>query len=404
MREKLAISVQNLSKEFSIHKQTEKGLVRQNILALDNISFEVLRGESVGIIGSNGSGKSTLLKILAGVTFPSSGQINIRGKVASILDIGAGFHPDLSGRENVLLNGQLLGFKRKEVLARFDEIVLFSGIEKFIDEPVKNYSSGMYLRLAFSIMANLEFDIYLLDEVLSVGDAAYRNKIKDKIQEIKEQKKTILYVSHNLNEIIQDYDKGIILQDGILHFIGNNNTAVKKYISELFPSKEDETAKVYNEESKDKSLILKGVEVYPSQKIKTTDKLIIKVLIEKKRVIEKEIIFGIVLFDSLGNPIFTSMSNFSNNKMKLVEENGVYNANCEIPANFLAAGVFVVDLYFGYIAKETEFTKEKRVLKFTVEEVSEDPALVFSIGSIRPKLNWYSSNTIKTKEDELKSK
>jgi ABC-type polysaccharide/polyol phosphate transport system ATPase subunit len=140
------------------------------------VNFEIKKGESVGIVGPNGSGKSTLLKILAGITKPTTGKVEVFGRVASILDIGAGFHPELSGRENVLLNGQIHGFSKKEIQSRFDEIVAFSGIEKFIEEPVKNYSNGMYLRLAFSIMAHLDFDIYLFDEVMGVGDEEFRKK------------------------------------------------------------------------------------------------------------------------------------------------------------------------------------------------------------------------------------
>src|SRR5690606_26872536 len=170
-----AIIVENLSKVYQLQKPRvlEDGTLTHELKALDSVSFEIKRGESVGIIGPNGSGKSTLLKILAGVTKPTSGSVKIRGKVASILDIGAGFHPELSGRENVFLNGQIHGFSKKEIEAKFDEIVQFSGIEKFIGEPVKNYSNGMYLRLAFSIMANLDFDVYLFDEVFSVGDAEF---------------------------------------------------------------------------------------------------------------------------------------------------------------------------------------------------------------------------------------
>lgn len=197
MNSDIAIKVENLSKCYTLRHAVKDadGNDTHEHWALKDVSFEIKKGESVGIIGPNGSGKSTLLKILAGVTKPTSGKVTIKGKVASILDIGSGFHPELSGRENVFLNGQIHGFTKNEIEAKFDEIVTFSGIEKFIDEPVKNYSNGMYLRLAFSIMAHLDFDVYLLDEVLSVGDAEFRERIKSRLTQFLDSK-TLIIVTH----------------------------------------------------------------------------------------------------------------------------------------------------------------------------------------------------------------
>lgn len=199
MNSDIAIKVENLSKCYTMRHpiKDEHGNDTHEHWALKAVSFEIKKGESVGIVGPNGSGKSTLLKILAGVTKPTSGSVKIRGKVASILDIGAGFHPDLSGRENVFLNGQIHGFSKKEIESNFNEIVAFSGIGKFIEEPVKNYSNGMYLRLAFSIMAHLDFDVYLLDEVLAVGDEEFIDKARDRIQTFSFQNKTVISVYHN---------------------------------------------------------------------------------------------------------------------------------------------------------------------------------------------------------------
>lgn len=200
MKTDIAIQISNVSKVYPLrHPQMdEEGNLVHEHWALKDVSLEIKKGESVGIIGPNGSGKSTLLKILAGVTKPTQGEVKIRGKVASILDIGAGFHPELSGRENVYLNGQIHGFSKKEIASKFDEIVAFSGIEKFIDEPVKNYSNGMYLRLAFSIMAHLDFDVYLLDEVLSVGDAEFQNKCIEMICDLSNNNKTVISIYHNM--------------------------------------------------------------------------------------------------------------------------------------------------------------------------------------------------------------
>lgn len=202
MNSEIAIKVENLTKVYPLrHPQKgADGTVTQEHCALRDVSFEIKKGESIGIIGPNGSGKSTLLKILAGITKPTSGKAAIRGKVASILDIGAGFHPELSGRENIFLNGQLHGFSKKEITKKYDEIIAFSEIEQFIDEPVKNYSNGMYLRLAFSIMAHLDFDVYLLDEVLSVGDEAFRKKIFNLIQTWQSEK-TLLIITHDIEQI-----------------------------------------------------------------------------------------------------------------------------------------------------------------------------------------------------------
>jgi ABC-type polysaccharide/polyol phosphate transport system ATPase subunit len=200
MEPNCAIIVENLSKAYSLRQPqvNENGELITEHWGLKNMTFEIKKGESVGIVGDNGSGKSTLLKILAGIIKPTSGKAIIKGKVASILDIGAGFHPELSGRENIYLHSQIHGFSRKEVQVYYDEIVAFSGIKKFIDEPVKNYSNGMYLRLSFSIMAHLNFDVYLFDEVLSVGDEDFQDKCLSKIIEIRESGKTLLIIHHNL--------------------------------------------------------------------------------------------------------------------------------------------------------------------------------------------------------------
>lgn len=219
-----AIKVENLSKVYALRQPQvdENGNIIHEHWALKDVSFEIKKGESVGIIGPNGSGKSTLLKILAGVTKPTSGKVKIRGKVASILDIGAGFHPDLSGRENVFLNGQIHGFPKKEIESKFDEIVEFSEIKKFIDEPVKNYSNGMYLRLAFSIMAHLDFDVYLLDEVLSVGDENFRLKIANLVKSWK-SKKTLLIVTHDIEQIQPYIDQIVLISDKKTTFLSPEN-------------------------------------------------------------------------------------------------------------------------------------------------------------------------------------
>lgn len=189
--------------------------------ALKDVSFDVRQGEAIGIVGSNGAGKSTLLKVLSRITSPTRGEIKIKGRVASLLEVGTGFHPELSGRENIFLNGAILGMSKVEVRSRFDEIVAFSEVEKFIDTPVKRYSSGMYVRLAFAVAAHLEPEILIVDEVLAVGDAAFRNKCLGKMNDVANRGRTVLFVSHNITQIRRLCNRGIWLENGKVRQIGD---------------------------------------------------------------------------------------------------------------------------------------------------------------------------------------
>jgi lipopolysaccharide transport system ATP-binding protein len=191
-----------------------KEVQKERIWALRDVSFRVKGGEVVGIIGKNGSGKSTLLKIITRITGPTQGQVKIRGRVASLLEVGTGFHHELTGRENIFLNGAILGMTVSEVKQKFDEIVDFSGVEEFIDTPVKRYSSGMYVRLAFAVAAHLESEILLVDEVLAVGDAAFQEKCLAKIGKLASQGRTVLFVSHNLQSLQKLCSRGILLDNG----------------------------------------------------------------------------------------------------------------------------------------------------------------------------------------------
>ena len=198
--------------------------------ALSNISFEVNEGEVLGIIGKNGAGKSTLLKILSRVTTPTVGTFKVRGRIASLLEVGTGFHPDLTGRDNIYLNGAILGMKKWEIKSKFDEIVDFSGVEKFIDTPVKRYSSGMYVRLAFAVAAHLEPEILIVDEVLAVGDIAFQNKCMGKMGEVSKQGRTILFVSHNMQAMSKLCSRGILLKNGMLEADTSIEQAIRFYI------------------------------------------------------------------------------------------------------------------------------------------------------------------------------
>lgn len=204
---------------------------REEIWALRDINFEVEQGDRVGIIGRNGAGKSTLLKILSRITEPATGRITIRGRIASLLEVGTGFHPELTGRENIFLNGAILGMTKAEIKRKFDEIVAFAEIEKFLDTPVKRYSSGMYVRLAFAVAAHLEPEILLVDEVLAVGDIAFQQKCIGKMGDVAREGRTVLFVSHNMGAIQQLTNRCIVLNQGNISFIGDVTQGVEEYMA-----------------------------------------------------------------------------------------------------------------------------------------------------------------------------
>ncbi|MDR3695447.1 ABC transporter ATP-binding protein [Mucilaginibacter sp.] len=214
-----------------LNDRTKKG-TSDIVWSLRDLDFEVERGDAVGIIGRNGAGKSTLLKILSRVTSPTAGTVKIKGRVASLLEVGTGFHPELTGRENIYLNGAILGMRKAEIKRKFDEIVDFAGVDRYIDTPVKRYSSGMYVRLAFAVAANLEAEILVVDEVLAVGDAEFQKKCLGKMGDVsKGEGKTVLFVSHNMGSVRQLCDKGILLTNGQITFTGNTEAAIKNYMN-----------------------------------------------------------------------------------------------------------------------------------------------------------------------------
>ena len=241
------------------------------VWALKDVSFEVQPGEVIGVIGKNGAGKSTLLKILSRITFPTQGKVELNGRVSSLLEVGTGFHPELTGRENVYLNGTILGMTRSEIDRKFDEIVDFSGISKFIDTPVKFYSSGMGVRLAFSVAAHLEPEILLIDEVLSVGDAAFQKKSLGKMEEVSEQGRTVLFVSHNMGAVRSLCSRGLLLEDGGLTLDDDIDSVINTYLSSKDVSSSGRLAWSEADAPQDKELILFGIEIVSeSGNVKTT--------------------------------------------------------------------------------------------------------------------------------------
>ena len=265
----VAIRVENISKRYTIGN-TSSGSLRETIAslfskngsdnteefyALRDVSFEVKRGEAMGIIGKNGAGKSTLLKILSRITEPTSGRIEINGRVSSLLEVGTGFHPELTGRENVFLNGTILGMTRAEVKRKFDEIVDFSGVEKFLDTPVKRYSSGMKVRLAFAVAAHLEPEILIIDEVLAVGDAEFQKKCLGKMEDVSGQGRTVLFVSHNMGAVKQLCTRGVLLEHGQVIAKNNITRIVNLYQKKDIPQGDSSIAYFKIDPSKDFQLL-----------------------------------------------------------------------------------------------------------------------------------------------------
>jgi len=239
----IAVDVAHVSKKFRLYHERNQSLksavmrrrvsVHEDFWALKDVSFEVPVGSTFGLIGSNGSGKSTLLKCLAKILYPEKGSIVARGKVAAMLEVGSGFHPELSGRENVYLNGSILGMSRKEIDRKFDSIIDFSGVEQFIDQPVKNYSSGMYVRLGFSVAISVDPDVLVVDEVLAVGDADFQRKCEIKFADFRAQGKTVILVSHSLGTVNKMCDQAAWLQNGTLREVGPTAHTVAAYEASL---------------------------------------------------------------------------------------------------------------------------------------------------------------------------
>src|SRR5438093_1095937 len=218
------------AKVESPNGESDGDLGDDEVWALRGVSFEVNQGEILGIIGRNGAGKSTLLKILSRVTLPTKGEVRIKGRIASLLEVGTGFHPELTGRENTFLNGAILGMSRSEIKMKFDEIVAFAGIETYIDTPVKRYSSGMYVRLAFAVAAHLDPEILIVDEVLSVGDAEFQKKCLGKMGEVAHEGSTVLFVSHNLGAVKSLCGRALLIANGLLSLNGPVDKVIEKYL------------------------------------------------------------------------------------------------------------------------------------------------------------------------------
>ena len=311
--------------------------------ALRDINFDVKQGDVLGIIGRNGAGKSTLLKILSRTTAPTTGEIRIKGRVASLLEVGTGFHPELTGRENIFLNGAILGMSKQEIKSKFDEIVDFAGVERYIDTPVKRYSSGMYVRLAFAVAAHLEPEILIVDEVLAVGDAEFQKKALGKMKSVSSSEgRTVLFVSHNMVAVKSLCDQVIYLGNGMIVEIGNPSQIINDYLSNqlnknLLVAFDDVESAPGNDKAK-----LKRIEICP-QLEKSIDSITVKTQLNIN--IEfwnfengKQINLTIFINSSAGECIFANGTQVVN------LARGIHKATCIIPADFLNDDIYSISL------------------------------------------------------------
>lgn len=355
------INVQGLGKKYILsHESPEKYTALRDVIsrrvkrlvkpatgssseefwALKDVNFQIEQGQAVGIIGRNGAGKSTLLKILSRITEPTHGRIEINGRVASLLEVGTGFHPELSGRENIYLNGAILGMSRAEIKSKFDEIVDFSGVEKFLDTPVKRYSSGMFVRLAFAVAAHLEPEILVIDEVLAVGDAEFQKKCLRKMDEVaKGHGRTVLFVSHNLTSVQQLCAHSIWLQNGQLRAIDDTAKIIDQYLSvrvekeNLFAEKsKDVYISGFNVTGKNEGLVMPGGPAVFEIRVRSSRSF-------------SGLHFGIGVNDKLGLRLFTLFTRYNGQSIDI--KPGENTIRCEVDMLPLKSDQYDVHLYVG---------------------------------------------------------
>ncbi len=322
--------------------RTQKGN-SDYVWALKDINFEINRGEIWGVVGKNGAGKSTLLKLLSRITSPTTGVIKINGKMASLLEVGTGFHGELTGRENVFLNGAILGMKRKEIASKMDEIIAFAGVEKYIDTPVKRYSSGMFVRLAFAVAAHLDTDILILDEVLAVGDASFQRKCIGKMNDAAtNQGKTVLFVSHNLSQIQGLCKKGMLLENGQLKMTGDINKIISEYVLGSQQSKSIDVTQLPRMGLKSLDFnIRKLTFTNDITTIYETDSITFEMEFECKNKIQ-ELVLGFSIRDTLDNHLIECRST-STLPIINIDTPGIYTIKVTLKPN-LSAGVYVVNI------------------------------------------------------------
>jgi lipopolysaccharide transport system ATP-binding protein len=363
--------------------------------ALRDVSFDVQPGEVIGVIGRNGAGKSTLLKILSRITEPTSGEARIRGRVASLLEVGTGFHPELTGRENIFLNGAILGMTKTEIRAKFDEIVAFAEIEKFIDTPVKRYSSGMYVRLAFAVAAHLEPEILIVDEVLAVGDAGFQKKCLGKMKDVSgKHGRTVLFVSHNMTAVQSLCSSGILMNNGRTAFIGNTEECVRQYLmagAQMASEKKWEDMSAAPNNGK---VWVRGIRAFSNRAdgrssslfdMKTPATIEVDVDAVKRCVFHVTLVFS----SDQGGIAFTSGAKPPRGA-DLVTESGNYRFACSIPADLLNEGAYNVRLLI--VEDDTRIGVDvEDAIGFDVKDLTPRPVGAWhgrEPGPVRPLLEW----------------
>ncbi len=391
---KVAIKVSNLSKRYMIGKQKDSSLrgtlsslfkagnsSSDEFWALKDLNFEINKGDVIGIIGKNGAGKSTLLKILSQITAPTTGRIEINGRVASLLEVGTGFHPELTGRENIYLNGTILGMTRKEVKAKFDEIVEFSGIEKFIDTPVKRYSSGMYVRLAFAVAAHLEPEILVIDEVLAVGDADFQKKCLGKMQDVANEGRTVIFVSHNMSAVKSLCLKGIVIKNGTLAYSGSVESALTYYNQascnpNLFFNTSDFTKRSRGMHD----IYIKSVEIDKTV-YSVNSSISFAIVLDQTTDFVGKLNLAVFIYDSLNNVVYQLSTlllgvevgyniersyKFSCNELRL--SGGVYKIGVWLEGNGLEQDYVDEDLYFEVDSSSIYPNKSAKIVSIVQRE------------------------------------
>ena len=384
------------SKDMFGGRSLIQGETLEQFWALKDVSFEIRRGEIVGIIGRNGAGKSTLLKILSRITEPTEGRVIIHGRVSSLLEVGTGFHPELTGRENIYLNGAILGMPRSEIKRKFDDIVAFSEVEKFLDTPVKRYSSGMYVRLAFAVAAHLEPEILLIDEVLAVGDAAFQKKCLGKMGEVAGEGRTVLFVSHNMGMITSLCQKAILFDEGQTIMDGIATDVVSRYYTQGQRTPyEVDFVHGHKEIGDDLSTLLKArLEDMEGNVTGTMDmrsSFKVKMVYSLNTPTPGPPYPACHLYNSQGQLAFISGPNHLQH-----EGPGMYEASCIVPGNLLNNGTYLVDLTIVFSHSGVHVSVyEKGVLSVTIKEDIEARLAEGGVqymgpwlGVMRPKLNW----------------
>ena len=397
------LEVQSISKRFKLHHERKSYVTLRESLTsmfssskeldedfwvLKNINFNVSSGESLGIIGRNGAGKSTLLKILSRISPPTSGKIISRGRIASLLEVGTGFHMELTGRENIFMNGSLLGMKRKEIKAKFEEIVDFAGVERFLDTPLKHYSSGMQLRLAFSVAAHLEPEVLIIDEVLAVGDAGFQRKCIGKMEEISKHGRTILFVSHNFSAVQSLCNRCIYLKNGGVESDGSPQDVIQNYLKDISENKSnnhsragfgDEVAQLIDVRVSDSNgASVQFVDYTQSFKIEFDYEIIADGFFPTPNVhlsnVQSEKVFVAVM-----------------PKVQVPTSKGFYTAQVEIPAHLLNPNSYIVGIALtSFETMKVHFYEPESIIFSVEEDINLRPHdFRQSIpGVIRPNLKW----------------